>query len=94
MGSDCEAGVQHEDTTVCPRSEETSAIRWWLERWVVLLESNVHVLKRGRRRRRGTNGECQSVSLVIVVVGILSDDDDFDIVEGSMARPEDELDTA
>jgi hypothetical protein len=27
------------------------------------------------------------VSLVIIVIGILANDDDFDIAEGSMARP-------
>jgi hypothetical protein len=85
--SDCEASVQHEDATVCPGSEETSAVRWWLECGIVLLEGDVHVLEGGWRRSWGTNGEGQSVSLVIIVIGILANDDDFDIAEGSMARP-------
>ena len=88
VSSDCEASVQHEDAAVCPGSEETSTVWWWLERGVILLESNVHVLERRRRRGRRANGEGQSMGLVVVVVGILADDDDFDIVKGGMTGPE------
>lgn len=91
VGANCKASIQHKNTTVCPLREETSSVWRWLERGVVLLESDVHVLERWRGRSRRSNGECQSVGLIIVVIRVLTHDYNLDIAEGSMAGPIDNM---
>lgn len=52
VGSDGQTGVEHEDSTVCPRREQTAVFRGRDERWIVLFECNVHVLQTRRCRSR------------------------------------------
>lgn len=91
VGANRQASIQHKNTTVCPLREETSSVRRWLERGVVLLESDVHVLERRRGRSRRSNRECQPVGLVIVVIRVLTHDYNLDIAEGSVTGPVDNV---
>ncbi len=81
------ARVEQQDAAVGPGGQETAIVGWGFERGVVLREGLVHVLE-GRRRADGrADGEAEAVGLVDVVVRVLTKDDGFDCVKGSMARP-------
>lgn len=80
-----EAGIQHQDTTISPRREKTTIVRGRLERRVTLFDSTVNVHQRRRSSGWRTNGECQTMGLVVVVVRVLTDDDSFDCMQRCMA---------
>jgi hypothetical protein len=82
-----ETRVQHQDTAVRPRCQQTAPVRRLLEVRIVLLERRVYILERGWGRRRRTDGEAEAVGLVWVVVGILACDYCLDGIEWRMARP-------
>lgn len=88
MSPDSEAGIQHEHTAVRPGCKESSLVGRWLERRIVLLESNVHVLERGGCGSGRSHGEGQSMGLVVVVIGVLADDNNLDVVELGVAGPD------
>lgn len=82
-----EAGVQQEDAAVCPGSEETAVLGGRSKGWIVLFQGDVDVLE-GRGSGGGrTHGEAEAVGLVVVVVGILAEDDGFHGVERCVAGP-------
>lgn len=84
----CEASVQHQDTAVCPRGQQTAPSRRLLEVWVVLLERFIYVLERGWSGRGWADREAKPVGLIGVVVGVLACDDSLDSVEGRVSRPD------
>jgi len=87
VGAHGEAGVEHEHAAVGPGGEEAGVFGGRRKGGVVLLEAGVHVLEGGRGGGWCPDGEGEAVGLVVVVVGVLADDDDLDGVEGGMSGP-------
>lgn len=87
MGTDREAGIEHQNTPIGPRSEKTSIIRRYLEVWVVLLDSSVDVDQRWRSSSRRSHRERQAMSLIIIVIRVLANHDYFDSVQGRVSGP-------
>jgi hypothetical protein len=71
--SDSEAGVQEQNTTVCPWGEQTALVWRGLVVWVVDLERFVYIL--------------ESVCLVWTVVRVLASDDYLDSIQWCVPRP-------
>lgn len=88
MSSDSQTGVQQEHTAVCPGRQEAAVVWWRLEIWVVVYKGLVDILEGWGCDCRWADGEGEAVGLVYVVVGILSDHDCFDCIEGCVARPD------
>ena len=87
VSADGEAGVEEEDAAVGPGGEQAAVLGWWAEVWVVLLERGVHVLERWWSWGRRPDREAQSMRLVVVVVGVLAQNDGLHFIEWRVARP-------
>jgi hypothetical protein len=87
MGAHSETCVQQQDTTVSPRCEQASFVRRRLERWIFLLQCFVDILEGWRSRSRGSDGEAKTVSLIIVMIWILAEDDSLDGIKWCVSRP-------
>jgi hypothetical protein len=85
--ADSQTSVEHEDALLSPGSEETPVIRGCHEVRVVLFDALVDVDQRGGCAGGWADGEAEAVGLVVVVVGVLADDDGFDSVEGGVSGP-------
>ena len=79
MGTDGESGVEKEDSLLGPTSEVTTFGRDCGAEVTVYLLDDVH--QRGRNPDTITDGEAQTVCLTWLVVGVLSYDDGFHLVE-------------
>lgn len=88
VGADGQAGVEHEDASVGPWSEETAVLWRRFEVGVVLLQRCVHVLQAGWCWGWRPHGEAKTVSLVEVMVWILTYYHSLDVVKRSVAGPE------
>lgn len=80
VSSDGETGVEQEHTLLSPGREQPSAVGRHLEGRVVMLQGKIDVLERRGRWRRRAYGKAEAVSLTVVVVRILADDDRLDAV--------------
>lgn len=89
VGADCQAGVQEQNATVRPGREEAATVGWWDKRGEIVLETGVHVPQGTGCWRGWSDGEGESVRLVIIVIRVLAQNDDFDVVEWSVTRPSD-----
>jgi hypothetical protein len=85
--SDSEAGVQEQNTTVCPWGEQTALVWRGLVVWVVDLERFVYILEGGRGGCRRADREAESVCLVWTVVRVLASDDYLDSIQWCVPRP-------
>jgi hypothetical protein len=88
MGANSQTSIQQQDSAVCPGRQQTAVLGRRLEIRIVLFQGDVDVFEGWWRRCRRAHGETEAVGLVVVVVGILAKDDDFDGVEGSVSGPE------
>jgi len=70
-------GIQQQHALGCPALQE--AMLRTLKAWNVLLQLFIHIQKRWRYRHARQNREGQPVRLSGAVVGILPEDDHFDI---------------
>ena len=80
MGPDGQRGVEQQYTLFSPARQ---VAREWYGRAEVLLNFLEDVLQRGRKLDAVLHREAESVSLTRLMVGILSDDDHLDLVEGT-----------
>lgn len=87
MSPNGQASVEEQDTAICPRSEESTFVWRCLKCRVILLESDVDVFQRRGRWRWWTNGEAETMGLVVVMIWVLAENDGFDGGEGCMSRP-------
>lgn len=78
MCSHCKTGVQEQHAAVSPRCQKTAVLGWGCECRVVLLQGNVDILEGSGCGSRRADRETETVGLVEVVIGILTDDDGFD----------------
>lgn len=78
-------GIQEQHAAIRPRRKKSAVVGWGCECGVVLLQGYVNVLERRGCGRRRADGEAETVSLVEVVIGVLTDDDGFHVVEVRMA---------
>lgn len=85
--ADSETSIEQEDSPISPRSEQTSVIWWRDEVGIVLFNSFVDVDEGGRSASGRADGECQAVSLVVIMVWVLADNDYFHLVQWCMSRP-------
>lgn len=86
VGLDGETGVEEEDALAGPGREV--AVGWRAESWVVVLEGLEDVHQGGRDAGAGVlDGEGEAVGLVVVVVGVLADDEDADGAERGETGP-------
>jgi len=79
-----QACVEQQDAAVGPWREKPTVLRRRSEGWIVPFEALVDVLQGWRSGCGRADGEAEAVCLVVVVVGILADDDGFDGLEGSV----------
>jgi hypothetical protein len=79
--------VEQQDAAVGPGRQQAAVVRGRLEIWVVLFQTDVDVAQRGGQFGARPDGEAEPVGLVVVVVGVLAQDDDFDGVERCVAGP-------
>jgi len=87
MGPDGETSIEHEDAALRPGGQKTTVTGGLDEGRVVVFKGDVHIPK-GRRGSGGRpDGEGEAVGLVYVMVGVLTEDDDFDGVERGVAGP-------
>ena len=75
-----QTGIEHENTTICPWSEEAALIRRRLERWIVLLDGFVDVYERRGCWGRWADREAQSMGLIDVMIWILPEDNGLDCI--------------
>ena len=87
VSSDGETGVEEKDTSVSPWSEEAAVLWGWDERGVVFREGFVDVFQGGRGGSWGPNRKTEAMCLVVIVVGVLTDDYGFYGVQWCMPRP-------
>lgn len=87
MGAHRETGVEEQYAPVCPGRQEAALVGRRSEAWVVACETYVHVFERRRSWCGRADGECESMGLVVVVVGILADDDGFHARERGVPGP-------
>jgi hypothetical protein len=87
MGTDREAGIEHQNTPVGPGSEQSRIIRRYLKVWIALLDSPVDVDQRWRGSSWRSYRERQAMSLIVIVVRVLANDDYLDIVQGRVSGP-------
>ena len=86
VGLDGETGVEEEDALAGPGREVAVGRRE--ESWVVVLEGLEDVHQGGRDAGAGVlDGEGEAVGLVVVVVGVLADDEDADGAERGETGP-------
>jgi hypothetical protein len=85
--SDSEAGVQKQNTTVCPWCEETTLVWRGFVVWVVDLERFIYILEGWRSRGRWADREAKPVCLVRTVVRVLASDDHLDGIQWCVSRP-------
>lgn len=88
MCADSQTSVQHEHAPLGPGNEQTPIIRGCHEIRVVLFDALVDVYQRGGCASGWADGEAEAVGLVVVVVGVLADNDGLDGVEGGVSGPE------
>lgn len=81
---DRQACVEQQDAAVGPWREKPTVFGRRSEGRVVPFEALVDVLQGGRSGCRRADGEAETVCLVVVVIGILADDDGFNGLEGSV----------
>ena len=87
MSPNSQTCVQKQDTTICPRSKESTFVWRRLKSGVVFLESDIDVLQRRGRWRWRTDGEAETMRLVVVVVWVLAENDSLDGGEGCVSGP-------
>ena len=78
MGAHSETRVEHEHPLFGPGCEKTAVLGWGRKEGVVILEGGVHILEARRGGSGWTDREAEAVCLVVVVVGVLTDDHSFD----------------
>ena len=83
--TDSQASVDEQDTTICPRGQQTTLVWRRLVVRILFLEAFVDVLERGGSGVRRTNGEAESVGLVWSVIRVLAYDNCFYGVERRMS---------
>lgn len=88
VGTNCQAGVEEKDAAIGPGCEQTAFVGRWSEGRIVIFEAGVDVFQGRGSRGRGPHGEGEAVGLVVVVVGVLAEDDGFHCVEGGVTGPE------
>lgn len=83
-----EACVEQEHATISPWGQQSSFVRWRLERLGIFgFQQFVDVGERRRSRRGRADGEAQAMGLVGTVIRVLAEDDDLDCVKRSMFGP-------
>lgn len=87
MDTDSQASIQHQDTTLGPGCQKTTLLGRSFKRRIIVLESNIDVGERRGSGRWWSNRKAKAVSLIVIVVWILADNDGLDLVQGSIARP-------
>lgn len=85
VGSHRQARVEKENSVVCPWREEAAVLGRFFEGGIISFESDVHVLEGWGSGRWWPDGETESMGLVVVVVGVLTEDYGFDCIEGCMS---------
>ena len=73
MCTNRQACIEQQHAAFRPRREQTTLIRRRLEGWIIILNALVDVCQRRGGGRWRTHRECQSMSLIVIVVGILTD---------------------
>ena len=87
MGADCEAGVEEQNATVGPGSKQAGAIGRWRETGIVGGKAFVNVNEGGWCRGWFADRKAEAVSLSVIVIWVLADDNCFHSVERSVAGP-------
>lgn len=82
-----QARVEHQHATLRPGCQQPTAVRGCLKPRVIILQTDVDVLQRGRSRCRWPYREAEPVRLVVVMVGILAENHGLDTVDGSISGP-------
>lgn len=82
--TDSQAGVDKQDATVRPWSQQATLVWRRLVVWVLFLETFVDVLERRGSGIRRADGEAETMGLIWPVIGVLAYDDGFDRVERCM----------
>lgn len=70
MGSNSQAGIQHQNTLLCPRGQKSVLRR--IEVWIVNFQSFVHILERRRGGSGRIHAKSKSMCLIIIVIRVLS----------------------
>jgi hypothetical protein len=87
VGAHSEAGIQQQYAAISPRCEQTSLVRWRFERRIFLFQCFVDILEGWGRRSRGPDGKTKAVSLVVIMVWVLAEDNGLDGIEWRVSRP-------
>lgn len=85
--TDSETSIEQQDSPISPRSQQTSVIWWCDEVGIVLFDSFVDIDEGGRSASGRADGECQAVSLVVIMVWVLADNDYFHFMQWCVSRP-------
>lgn len=72
---------------ISPRREQTRVLGWRIEAGVVLFNGCVDVLERRRGGCRWSNGEAQTVGLIVVEIRVLTEDYSLDVVQWAVSGP-------
>lgn len=87
VSADGKARVEHENPTFGPGSQQPGLVGGRVERGVVFPEAGIYVFQRRGRRSRGEDTERQTVGLVVVVVGVLTENYNPCGREGGVSGP-------